>query len=105
MARQLLSEPILARFSSHWRRYRSATEALPLVASDGGIAAGTECLNPNTTVVRAEALSRKEGHVDAVASSRTGDPAAGDFRRLTPHLASAPDRRLSTESCKHAHRS
>jgi hypothetical protein len=29
--------------------------------------------------MRAEALSRKEGHVRAVAFSRTGDPATGDF--------------------------
>jgi hypothetical protein len=29
--------------------------------------------------MRAEALSRKEGHVDAVAFSRTGDPTTGDF--------------------------
>ena len=28
---------------------------------------------------KAEALSRKEGHVGAVAFSRTGDPATGDF--------------------------
>jgi hypothetical protein len=32
-----------------------------------------------TVVVRAEALSRKEGRVGAVAFSRTGDPATGDF--------------------------
>lgn len=50
--------------------------ALPFVASDDGIAAGqpTECFNPNAAVMRAEALSRKEGHVGAVAFSRTGDP-------------------------------
>jgi hypothetical protein len=30
--------------------------------------------------MRAEALARREGHVDAVAFSRTGDPATGDFR-------------------------
>ena len=35
--------------------------------------------NPNTAVMRAEALSRNEGHVGAVAFSRTGDPATGDF--------------------------
>ena len=37
--------------------------ALPFVASDYGIAAGepAECLNPNAAVMRAEALSRKEG--------------------------------------------
>ena len=39
--------------------------ALPFVAADDGIAAGepTECFNPNAAVMRAEALSRKEGHV------------------------------------------
>jgi hypothetical protein len=29
--------------------------------------------------MRAEALSRKEGHIGAVAFSRTGDPATGEF--------------------------
>jgi hypothetical protein len=55
--------------------------ALPFVASDDGVAAGEpiECLNPVAVVMRAEALSRKERHVGAVAFSRTGDPATGDF--------------------------
>ena len=55
--------------------------ALPFVATDDGIAAGepTECFNPTAVVMRAEALSRKQGHVGAVAFSRTGDPATGDF--------------------------
>ena len=55
--------------------------ALPFIASDDGVAAGepTECLNPNAAVMRAEALSRKEGYVGAVAFSRKGDPATGDF--------------------------
>ena len=55
--------------------------ALPFVATDDGIAAGepTECFNPTAVVMRAEALSRKPGHVGAVAFSRTGDPATGDF--------------------------
>lgn len=55
--------------------------SLPFVASEDGIAAGqpVECLNPNAAVMRAKALSRKEGHVGAVAFSRTGDPATGDF--------------------------
>src|ERR1700730_2257691 len=55
--------------------------ALPFIATDDGIAAGepTECFNPVAVMVRAEALSRKEGHVGAVAFSRTGDPATGDF--------------------------
>jgi hypothetical protein len=36
--------------------------ALPFIASDDGVTAGkpTECFNPNTVVMRAEALSRKE---------------------------------------------
>jgi hypothetical protein len=43
--------------------------ALPFVARDDGVAAGepTECFNPMAVVMRAEALSRKEGHVGAVA--------------------------------------
>jgi hypothetical protein len=60
--------------------------ALPfVVASDDGIAAGepTECFNPDAAVMRAEALSRKEGHVGAVAFSRTGDPATGEFSIAT----------------------
>jgi hypothetical protein len=55
--------------------------ALPFVASDDGVAAGepTECFNPIAVVMRAEAPSHKEGHVGAIAFSRTGDPATGDF--------------------------
>jgi hypothetical protein len=57
--------------------------ALPFVASDDGMAAGepTECFNSNAAVMRAEALSRKEGHVGAVAFSRTGNPQDGRFQR------------------------
>ena len=40
-----------------------------------------ECFNPNAAVMRAEALSRKEGYVGAVAFS--GDPATGDFSDAT----------------------
>jgi hypothetical protein len=59
--------------------------ALPFVAGDEGIAAGepTECFNPIAVVMRAEALSRKPGHVGAVAFSRTGDPATGNFGDAT----------------------
>jgi hypothetical protein len=55
--------------------------ALPFVATDDGVAAGEpiECFNPTAVVMKAEALSRKDGHVGAVAFSRTGDPATGDF--------------------------
>jgi len=55
--------------------------ALPFVAADDGVAPGepVECFNPNAAIMRAEAFSRKTGHVGAVAFSRTGDPATGDF--------------------------
>jgi hypothetical protein len=55
--------------------------ALPFIAADDGFAPGeaVECFNPNAAVLRAEALSRKPGHAGAVAFSRTGDPATGDF--------------------------
>jgi hypothetical protein len=55
--------------------------ALPFVAADDGIAPGeaTECLSANAALMRAEALSRKPGHVGAVAFSRTGAPSSGDF--------------------------
>jgi hypothetical protein len=55
--------------------------ALPFVAADDGVAPGeaVECFNPAAVVARAEALSRKPGNVGAVAFSRTGDPATGDF--------------------------
>lgn len=55
--------------------------ALPFVAADDGIAPGeaVECFNPNSAVMKAEVLSRKAGHVGAIAFSRIGDPAVGDF--------------------------
>jgi len=57
--------------------------ALPFIAVDDGIAAGeaTECFNPVAVVMRAEALSRKDGHVGAVAFSRTGRPCHRRFQR------------------------
>ena len=59
--------------------------ALPFVAADDGIAAGeaVECFNPNAGVMRAEALSRKPGIAGAVAISRSGDPATGEFGDAT----------------------
>src|SRR5438067_9831051 len=59
--------------------------ALPFVPSDDGVAAGeaTECFSANAAVMRAEALSRKPGIVGAVAFSRSGDPATGDFGDAT----------------------
>jgi hypothetical protein len=54
---------------------------LSFVPSDMGIAPGEaiECFNQNSAVMKAEALSRKPDNVGAVASSRSGDPATGDF--------------------------
>jgi hypothetical protein len=59
--------------------------ALPFVAADDGVAAGeaVECFNPNAAVMKAEALSHKPGHVGAVAFSRSGDLATGDFGDAT----------------------
>ena len=51
--------------------------ALPFIATDGLRTNG--CLNLLAAVARAEALSRKHGNVGAVAFSRTGAPAMGDF--------------------------
>ncbi len=55
--------------------------ALQFLAADDGVAAGepTECFNLGAAVTRAEMLARKPGHVGAVAFSRTGDPAIGEF--------------------------
>jgi len=59
--------------------------ALPFIASDDGIAAGeaVECFSPDAAVMRAEVLSRREGHLGAVAFSRSGNPATGDFNDAT----------------------
>ena len=56
--------------------------ALPFVLSEDGAAPGeaVECSNSNAAVMRAEALSHKPGYVGALAFSKTGDPAIGDFR-------------------------
>jgi hypothetical protein len=55
--------------------------ALPFVLANDGIAAGeaVQCFNPNSAVMKAEALSRKPGNVGALAFGRSGDPATGDF--------------------------
>lgn len=55
--------------------------ALPFVMADDGPAPneGVECTSANAAIMRAESLSRIAGNVGAVAFSRTGDPALGDF--------------------------
>jgi hypothetical protein len=56
--------------------------ALPFTVDDAGesiAGAGEELQSPNAAMRRAEALSRVAGNVGAVAFSRTGDPAVGEF--------------------------
>ena len=69
--------------------------ALPFVPSEDGIAPGepVECPSANAAVMRAEALSRKPGHAGALAFSRTGDPATGDFgdAKLIRKFGDVPD--------------
>lgn len=69
--------------------------ALPFVFSDDGLAAGeaAECLSANAAVMRAEGLSRKPGCAGALAFSRTGDPATGDFgdAKLIRKFGDVPD--------------
>jgi hypothetical protein len=50
-------------------------------------------LQSAAVVMRAEALSRKEGHVGAVAFSRSGDPATGEFSdvRVFRKFGDVPD--------------
>jgi hypothetical protein len=69
--------------------------ALPFVIADDGVAAGeaVECLSANAAVMRAEAPSRKPGCAGAVAFSRTGDPATGNFgdAKLIRKFGDVPD--------------
>lgn len=55
--------------------------ALPFIPSDDGAAPGeaVECTSAAAAITRAEGLSRKPGVVGAIAFSRTGDPAVGEF--------------------------
>ena len=38
-----------------------------------------ECTSANAAIRSAERMARTEGHIGAVAFSRTGDPASGEF--------------------------
>ncbi|MBB5047481.1 hypothetical protein HNR60_002236 [Rhodopseudomonas rhenobacensis] len=55
--------------------------ALPFALDDDGPVAreGTECTSAHAAIMRAEVLSRAEGHIGAVAFSRSGDPMLGEF--------------------------
>jgi hypothetical protein len=56
--------------------------ALPFLQDDDGspvAGAAEECQSPAIALRRAEILSRAPGSIGAVAFSRTGDPAIGEF--------------------------
>jgi len=59
--------------------------ALPFDVADGSVVVGEpiECPNAAVAIGRAEGLCKILGHTGAVAVSRTGDPATGDFREAT----------------------
>ena len=59
--------------------------ALPFDVADGSVIVGEpiECLSPVAAIERAQSLCKVLGHTGAVAFSRTGGPATGDFRDAT----------------------
>ena len=69
--------------------------ALPFVSADDGFTPGeaVECLNPTAAIMKAEALARKPGFVGAIAFSRSGDLATGDFgdAKLIRKFGEVPD--------------
>jgi len=67
--------------------------ALPFVATDEGVALGepVECFNPKATVMRAEALSRKEGCYSAC--NFGSDSLLMKFKRLLALVIVAPNHR------------
>jgi hypothetical protein len=56
--------------------------ALPFDVADGSVVIGEplECPNAAVAVGRAEGMCKILGHTGAIAFSRTGDPATGNFR-------------------------
>jgi hypothetical protein len=55
--------------------------ALPFGIGDDGPEPreAVECTSANTAIRSAERMARTEGHIGAVAFSRTGDPGSGEF--------------------------
>ena len=59
--------------------------ALPFDVADGSVVVGEpiECLGPAAAIERAQGLWKALGHTGAIAFSRKGDPATGDFSDAT----------------------
>jgi hypothetical protein len=59
--------------------------ALPFDVAEGCVVVGEpiECPSPVAAIERAQGLWKVLGHTGAVAFSRTGDPATGDFHDAT----------------------
>jgi hypothetical protein len=59
--------------------------ALPFDVADSTVIVGEpiECASPAVAIERAQGLWKVLGHTGAVAFSRTGDPATGDFHDAT----------------------
>jgi hypothetical protein len=55
--------------------------AMPFGAGDDGPEPreAVECTSANAAIRSAEQMARTEGHIGAVAFSRTGDPGSGEF--------------------------
>ena len=71
------------------RAFWVAALAIPLGAGDDGPESreAVECTSTNAAIRTAERVARAEGHVCAVAFSRTGDPGSGDFANAVLRLA------------------
>ena len=59
--------------------------ALPFDVLEGSVVVGEpiECSSPAAAIERAQGLWKVLGHTGAIAFSRMGDPATGDFRDAT----------------------
>ncbi|WP_439925277.1 hypothetical protein [Nitrobacter sp. JJSN] len=55
--------------------------ALPFGTGDDGPEPreAVECISASAAILQAERMARTEGHIGAVAFSRTGDPGSGEF--------------------------
>lgn len=69
--------------------------ALPFVVGDDGLEPreAVECASASSVIMCAERLARTDGHIGAVAFSRTGDLASGEFADavILRKFGAAPD--------------